>query len=120
MNIFITFLLSFIVCGVFCLLGQIILDNSKFTTGHITSIFVVLGVVLEFLDIYKYIKEISLIGASMPIVSFGSVIMKGVKEGVIDFGLIGVFKGVFNNCGAIIAFSIFLSFISTLFFRPKS
>ena len=113
-------LLSFLICGLFCLLAQIILDNTSLTMGHITSIFVVLGVVLEFLNIYDLIKNISLIGASMPISSFGSVIMKGVKEGVIDFGLIGVFKGVFNNCGAIIAFSIFLSFISTLFFRPKS
>ena len=113
-------LLSFLICGLFCLLAQIILDNTSLTMGHITSIFVVLGVVLEFLNIYDLIKNISLIGASMPISSFGSVIMKGVKEAVDNNGIIGIFLGVFSKCGAIISFALFLAFLSTIFFKPKS
>lgn len=116
----VNYILSFFVCGIICLIAQIILDNSSFTTGHITSLFVVIGVILEFFNLYDYIRQLSFVGASIPISSFGSIIMKGVKDSVDSNGIIGIFKGVFNNCGAIIAYSIFLSFISTLFFKPKS
>ena len=59
-------------------------------------------------------------GASLPICSFGSLIMKGVKDSVDINGFIGIFLGVFDNCSAIISLSIFLAVISTIFFRPKS
>ena len=117
---FISFIGSFLVCGFICLIAQIILDNTKLTTGHITSLFVVFGVILEFLGVYKYIRKIGYLGASMPICSFGSVIMEGVKKQVEINGVLGIFKGVFESCGALIAFALFLAFISTLFFKPKS
>ena len=120
MNILLTFFLSFLLCGFISMIAQVILDNTSLTTGHITSLFVVIGVILEFLGVYQYIKDFSLIGASMPIVSFGSVIMKSVKQAIDNDGVIGIFKGVFLQCGTIISFSIFLSFISTIFFKPKS
>lgn len=113
-------LLAFFVCGILCLISQIILDNTKLTTGHITSIFVVSGVMLEFLNLYEKIRKIGNIGASLPISSFGSIIMKGVKNGVDTSGIFGIFSGVFENCGTLISFAIFLAFLSTLFFKPKS
>lgn len=117
---FLDFIFSFLICGVFCLIAQILLDNTKLTSGHITSLFVVIGAILEFFNLYEPIRKIGKMGASMPIASFGSVIMKGVKEGIDNSGIIGIFNGVFNNCGALLAFAIFLAFISTLFFKPKS
>lgn len=111
---------AFLICGLFCLLGQIILNHSKLTPGHVTSIFVVLGSILEFFNIYEHIRNIGNIGASLPIVSFGSLIMKGVKDSIDLNGFIGIFKGVFDNCGTLISFSIFLAFLSTIFFKPKS
>ena len=113
-------LLAFLVCGFFCFIAQIILDNTSLTMGHITSLFVVIGALLEFLNIYDLIRNISIIGASMPISSFGSIIMKGVKEAVDNEGMKGIFSGVFNNCGSIISFALFLAFLSTVFFKPKS
>ena len=120
MNIFLSFLLAFIVCGIFCVIGQIILDNTTLTSGHITSLFVFIGVILEFLNIYEYIRKIGQMGASMPIISFGSIIMKGVKQGVDNNGLIGIFSGVFINCGTILSFAIFLAFLASLICKPKS
>ena len=120
MDILIKILCAFITCGIFCVIAQVILDNSKLTSGHVTSIFVVLGALLEFFDIYKYIKEFGGMGASIPISSFGSVIMKGVKQGILEDGIIGIFSGVFLNCGTLISFALFLAFISTLFFKAKS
>lgn len=113
-------ILAFLTCGVFCLIGQIIYDNSKLSLGHITSLLVVIGAILEFFDLYKYIRKFGQIGASLPISSFGSLIMKGVKESIDNYGFIGIFQGVFDKCGTLIAFAIFLAFISTIFFRPKS
>ena len=120
MNTLINIFLAFITCGTFCFIAQIILDNTKFTTGHVTSLFVVIGVILEFFDIYKYIKEVGKMGASIPISSFGSAIMEGVKSSIDSQGFIGVFSGIFSNCGTLVAFAIFVAFISTLFFRAKS
>lgn len=116
----IVLLLAFLSCGLFCLIAQIILDNTKLTPGHITSLFVVIGSLLEFFNIYKYLRKIFSMGASLPILSFGSLIMKGVKNGVDNYGFIGIFQGVFENCGTIIALSLFLAFLATLFFKPKS
>ena len=115
-----TFINSFLVCGVICMIAQIILDNTNLTTGHITSLFVVVGTILEFFDLYKYIRMVGQSGASMPICSFGSVIMKGVKQAVVESGLLGIFLGIFDSCGALLSFAIFLSFIATLLFKPKS
>ena len=114
------FIFAFLACGIICLIAQVILDNSKLTTGHITSLFVVLGSILEFFGVYKYIREFGGAGASMPICSFGSVIMEGVKKNVETQGFIGIFSGVFDSCGALIAFALFLAFVSTLLFKPKS
>ena len=85
-------LLAFLVCGFFCFIAQIILDNTSLTMGHITSLFVVIGAILEFFNVYDLIRNISFVGASMPISSFGSIIMKGVKEAVENEGIIGIFS----------------------------
>lgn len=114
------FIFAFLICGLICLVSQIILNHSKLTPGHITSLFVVIGVILEFFDLYQYIRQLGSLGASLPISSFGSLIMKGVKESIDYYGFIGVFKGVFDNCGTLISLSIFLAFLSTVFFKPKS
>ena len=115
-----SFIQAFLTCGIICLLAQIILDNTSLTTGHVTSLLVVLGAILEFFGLYKYIRIIGKMGASMPICSFGSVIMEGVKKSVEENGLLGIFSGVFNNCGALLSLAILLGFISTLLFKPKS
>ena len=72
MNIFVTFLLAFIICGSFCLLGQIILDNSDLTTGHITTLFVLFGVIINLIDSNTYINYIFLV--------FGAIIISVVSQ----------------------------------------
>lgn len=116
----VSFLLAFLVCGTICMISQIIIDHTRLTPGHITSLFVVFGAILEFFNLYQYIRKIGGMGAALPICSFGSVMMKGVKEGVLDSGFMGIFKGVFANCGGLIALAVFLAFLSTIFFKPKA
>lgn len=114
------FIFAFIICGLICLFAQVILDNTSLTPGHITSIFVVIGCVLEFLNLYQYVRKIGGIGASLPIISFGSIMMEGVKERIIHDGFLGIFTGVFSQCGGLIAFTLFLGVLGALFVKPKS
>lgn len=115
-----TYLLSFLFCGFVCMIAQIIIDNSKLTPGHVTSIFVLIGVILEFFGLYDYLRNIFSMGANLVISSFGATIMKGVKEAIDSVGISGIFIGVFNKCGALISFAVFLAFIASLLFKPKS
>ncbi len=113
-------LLAFLVCGTICFIAQLIYDNTKLTPGHITSMFVVVGVLLEFFGLYKFIRKIGKIGASIPISNFGSLMMKGVKQLIELQGAVGIINGVFYITGGVITFCVFLSMIICLFSRAKS
>ena len=88
-----TILYSFLFCGTICLISQIIMNNSKLTFGHITSMFVVIGSFLGVFGIYDKIISIVGIGANLPIISFGNTITNSVYYGYISDG----FLGIFNN-----------------------
>lgn len=113
------YLFSFLFCGIVCLIGQSILDNTKLTAGHITTIFVCVGAFLDIFDIYDKIVEIVGGGAMVPITSFGHLLIHGALEKANEVGLIGLAMGMFDLTAtgiiAAIIFSFFLSFI----FKPK-
>ena len=110
---------SFIFGGIICLFGQIIYDNTKLSSGHITSIFVSIGAILEFLNVYDFIIEICGVGASIPILSFGHSLMHAVILGVKEEGIIGIFKNIFDLTSSGISFVIFMAVIVCIFFKPK-
>ncbi len=110
---------SFIVCGTICLLGQIILDNTKLTPGHITSIFVITGALLSFLGIYEIIANYSLVGSSIPITSFGNALYKAAYEGFQSNGFIGMFSNLLSTTSTGITGAVFFSFIFSLIFQIR-
>ena len=114
-----TYLLSFLVCGSICMIGQIIYDNSKLTPGHITSLFVVTGAFLDVFGLYDKILKISKVGASLPITSFGHSLMHASLIGVKEEGIIGIFKNIFDLTSSGISFVIFLAVIICILFKPK-
>ena len=87
---------SFIFCGLICLIGQIILDNTKLSAGHITSIFVVVGAFLDSFSLYDKIISVVGGGALVPITSFGHSLIHGALEKAQDFGVIGLLMGMFD------------------------
>ena len=113
-------LCAFLVSGLICVIAQIIIDNTKLTPGHVTSIFVVSGVILEFFGLYKYLRKFGHVGASIPISNFGALMMEGVKTLIKSQGLLGIVNGVFYITGGVITFCVFLSLIVVLFTRAKS
>lgn len=109
-----TIFYSFLFCGFVCLVGQIILDNSKLTAGHITSLFVVVGAFLGMCGIYDKIVDCVGVGANIPITSFGNTLFNGAYTGFKSGGIIGMFEGMLCNVSLGITSAIIFSFLFTL------
>ena len=95
MNVFnwMSLLKSFVVGGVICVIGQILIDKTKLTPARILVIFVTSGAVLGGLGIYKYLVDFAGAGATVPLTGFGYNLAKGAIEGVKETGLVGAFTG---------------------------
>lgn len=115
-----TYIYSFLFCGFLCLIAQLILDNTKLTAGHITSIFVVIGSFLDIANIYdKIILKVGG-GALVPITSFGHLLIHGGLAHTAESGFMGVAMGMFDLTASGITSAIVFSFIFALIFRPKN
>lgn len=114
-----TYINSFIICGIICLIAQMILDNTKLTPGHITTIFVVIGAILSFLGLYEYIRNYSLIGSSIPITSFGNALYQAAYNGFKSDGIIGMFSNILSTTSAGISGAIFFGFIFSCVFKSR-
>ena len=113
------YLYSFLFCGMVCLIGQIILDNTKLTPGHITSLFVIIGSMLDIFNIYDKIVQYVGGGALVPITSFGHLLVHGAMAKANDMGLIGIAMGTFDLTASGITSAIFFAFFFSLFFKPR-
>lgn len=113
-------LYSFLFCGFICLLGQVILDNTKLTPGHITSMFVAIGAFLDIFHIYDKIIKVVGGGAQLPITSFGHSLVHGALSHTSKYGIIGLFMGMFDLTATGIAAVIVISFFFTLICKPKN
>ncbi len=111
---------SFIFCGFVCMISQIVLDNSKLTPGHITSILVVIGAFLDSFGVYDMIIKIVGGGAQLPITSFGHSLIHGALARAESLGFMGILMGMFDLTAAGITAAIIFSFVLTLFFKPKN
>lgn len=111
---------SFLFCGFLCLIAQIIIDNSKLTSGHVTSMFVVLGAFLDTFSIYDRLVKSVGGGALIPITSFGHSLIHGALLKAETTGLIGVMMGMFDLTATGICAAVIFTFIFTIFFKPMS
>ena len=114
------YLNSFLFAGFVCLIGQIILDNTKLTAGHITTLFVIFGAFLDTFSLYDKIVLWAGGGALVPITSFGHLLIHGALAKASTFGLIGLFSGMFDLTSTGIISAIIFSFFLSLIFNPKS
>ena len=101
------------------MIGQLILDNTKLTPGHVTSIFTVLGAVLSFLGIYSKLVEWAGAGATVIISNFGHMLYQGGVAGFQEYGILGFFSGLLTKSSSAIVSAIICAFVLTLFFKPK-
>lgn len=111
---------AFIVGGIICVIGQILMDTTKLTPARILVIFVTVGTILGAFGIYDKIVEIGGAGASIPLPGFGNSLAKGAIKAVEEKGLIGAFTGGITGTAAGITAAIFFGYIMALIFNPKT
>ena len=114
------FIYSFLFAGIVCLIGQIILDNTKLLPGHITSLFVVIGAALDTFSIYYLFIDKFGAGAIVCITSFGHLLIHGALAKAKVDGLLGLFTGMFSLTATGITATIIFAFIFTMIFKPKN
>ncbi len=110
---------AFLVGGVLCAIGQILIDKTKLTPAKILVSYVVAGAVLGGLGIYQYIADWGGAGATIPLTGFGYNLAKGAREAVQEQGLLGVLTGGIKACAAGIAAAVFFGYLAALIFKPK-
>ena len=114
------YLWAFLIGGLLCAIGQVLIDLTKLTPARILTSYVVAGVVLGALNLYQPIIDLAGGGATVPLTGFGNLLAKGVREAVDENGLIGAFMGGFTNAAVGIAAAIFFGLLAALIFKSGS
>ena len=109
----------FIVGGLICVIGQILIDKTKLTSARILVLFVTIGAILGGLGIYKYLIDFAGAGATVPLLGFGANLAKGAIQEVQNIGLLGAFVGGVKASAGGIATAIFFGYIASLLAKPK-
>lgn len=109
----------FIVGGLICIIGQILIDKTKLTPARILVIFVTTGAILGGLGIYQHLIDFAGSGATVPLTGFGYNLAKGAIEGVKESGIVGAFTGGVKAAAGGIAAAIFFGYLASLISKPK-
>jgi stage V sporulation protein AE len=115
----VTFIWAFVIGGIICVIGQIMMDVFALTPAHTMSTLVVAGAVLGGLGLYDPLVKFAGAGASVPISSFGNSLVKGALMEAEQTGFIGVLTGIFEITSSGISAAIIFAFLASLIFKPK-
>lgn len=110
---------AFIVGGLLCLIGQLLIDKTSLTPARILVCYVVGGVLLSAIGLYEPIAEFAGAGASIPLTGFGHTLAKGVKEAVSEKGFIGILTGGLRATAGGISAAIVAGLLVSLIFKAK-
>lgn len=113
------YLNAFWVGGLICALVQILMERTKLMPGRIMVLLVCTGAVLGFLNVYQPFQDYAGAGASVPLLGFGNVLWKGVKEAIDKEGFLGVFMGGFKASAVGISAALIFGYIASILFNPK-
>lgn len=110
---------AFVVGGLICIIGQILIDKTKLTSARILVAFVTAGVILGGLGIYQYLIDFAGCGATVPLTGFGNLLAKGAISEIKTSGFLGAFTGGTKAAAGGIATAIFFGYIASLVSKPK-
>ena len=113
------YLKAFLVGGLLCMIGQILIDKTKLTPARILVSYVVLGVILGAAGVYKPLVDFAGAGATVPLTGFGYSIAKGVKEAVQEDGFLGILIGGLKATAGGITAAIAAGLLASFLFKPK-
>ena len=110
---------AFLIGGLICALVQILMEKTKMMPGRIMVLLVCTGAVLGAVGVYEPFQRFAGAGASVPLLGFGNVLWKGVKEAVDADGFLGIFKGGFQASAVGISAALVFGYLASLIFQPK-
>ena len=110
---------AFVVGGIICAIVQILMEKTKLMPGRIMVMLVCTGALLGAVGIYGPFSKWAGAGANVPLLGFGNVLWKGVKEAVDSEGFSGLFKGGFKACAVGVSAALIFSYIAALITKPK-
>lgn len=110
---------AFLVSGTICVIGQFLVDRFKLTPGHVTSSFVVLGVLLDSFNLYDNLVKFAGGGALVPITSFGHSLLHSAIKGAEEKGFMGIGTGMFDMTASGITSAIVFAFLVAIIFKPR-
>lgn len=110
---------AFIVGGLLCVVGQILIDKTKLTPARILVSYVVIGVFLGAIGLYEKLVDFAGAGAAVPLTGFGNSLAKGVREAVDESGFLGILTGGLKATAGGIAAAVFSGLLVSLIFKPK-
>ncbi|MDR2889568.1 MAG: stage V sporulation protein AE [Lachnospiraceae bacterium] len=110
---------AFWVGGLICVVVQILMDKTKLMPGRIMVLLVCAGAVISFFNWYQPFVDFAGAGASVPLLGFGHILMKGVKKAVDEEGLLGLFSGGFSAGAVGCSAALIFGYLASLVFKPK-
>ena len=113
------YLKAFVVGGLLCLIGQILIDKTKLTPARILVSYVVIGVMLGGIGVYEPLAEFAGAGATVPLTGFGNLLAKGVKKAVTEQGFLGIFTGGLTAAAGGITAAVIAGLVASIFFKDK-
>lgn len=113
------YLKAFLVGGILCLIGQILIDKTKLTPARILVSYVVAGVFLTAIGLYEPIVEFAGAGATVPLTGFGYCLANGVKEAIESDGFLGIFLGGLKATAGGITAAIISGILASLIFKAR-
>ena len=114
-----SYFMAFLIGGLICVIGQLLLDLTSLTPGHVLSGFTVAGGILGGFGLYDKLIDFAGAGALLPISSFGNSLAKGAMSEAARSGVIGVLTGMFELTSTGITAAIIFGFFMALVFNPK-
>lgn len=113
------YLKAFLIGGLFCLIGQILIDKTNLTPARILVGYVVAGVILGALGLYQSLIDFAGAGASVPLTGFGATLARGVKDAISEKGVLGILTGGLRATAGGITAAIIFGLLAGIFFKPK-
>lgn len=113
------YVIAFVTGGIICALSQILIDRTKLTPARILTAYVVAGVVLTAVGVYKPFVDFAGAGATVPLLGFGYTLAEGVRSAVSESGMLGAFTGGAQAAAGGIAAAVFFGLLTALLFRPE-
>ena len=110
---------AFIVGGLLCVIGQILIDKTKLTPARILVSYVVAGVILGGIGLYKPLADFAGAGASVPLTGFGYTLVTGVKKAIEESGALGIFTGGLKATAGGITAAIVAGLLVSLIFKAR-